>query len=227
MADALATIIDLGVTFGGILDVGVQHETAALKQAFPRITHHLFEPVRFYFPDIKYLYRDIPHILHEVALSDQPGTAFLNSYSTFGDGKISHSYLADHPAPPSDTFMGCTEVVKTTLDREMTNADGAPYLLKIDVDGHELQVLLGAQDTLRRTAVVVIEATIPCLQTLMAHLAEQGFRLFDIVDLSYYKATLRQVDLIFIRDHLMRDNPRLDPASFPPPFDVTCWHVAA
>lgn len=226
MADALATLIDLGVHFRSVVDVGVQYDTTPLRLAFPHLKHHLFEPVRFYFEHIKYLYRDTPHELRGVALSDQPGVAFLNSYATFGDGKISHSYLADKPASADEpNFIECVEIAKTTLDREMAGDGGAPYLLKIDVDGHEPQVLAGAQDTLRRTAAVVIESTLPRVPILIAYFAERGFGLFDIVDLSYYKATLRQVDLIFVSRDLMREDTRLDPASVPAPFDVAQWHV--
>ena len=224
MTDALATLIDAGVRFGSVLDVGVNYETTPLKNTFPNLKHHLFEPVQFYFDYIESGYKEVPHLLHRVALSDQQGTAYLNSYAMFGDGKISHSHLADKPASSTDDFfVRCTEVAKTTLDREMANDDGAPYLLKIDVDGHEPQVLSGAQDTLRRTAAVVIEATLPRVPVLIDRFAEWGFRLFDVVDLSYYRAMLQQVDLVFVRDDLMRENPWFD--RWATPFDLTYWHV--
>jgi FkbM family methyltransferase len=228
MTDAVATLTGSGVHFGSIIDVGVQYETPALKHAFPHLKHHLFEPVRSYFEEMERRYKEIPHVLHDVALSGQSGVAFLNSYATHGDGQISHSYLSDKPATPDDKLVSCTEITMTTLDHEMASDHGEPYLLKIDVDGHEPQVLSGARETLRRTAVVVIEASLSRLPSLTAFLTESGFRLFDVVDLSYYRGTLWQVDLILVRDDLMRENPRLDPAGVftsPYPFDVTYWHT--
>lgn len=226
MTDALATLIDSGVRFGSVLDVGVQYETPSLRNAFPRLKHHLFEPVQSYFDKIECHYKEIPHVLHDVALSDQRGIAFLNSYAT--EGNITHSYLCDEAVAPTDRhFVSSAEITKTTLDHEMALDHDAPYLLKIDVDGHERQVLSGARETLRRTAVVVIEATLTRLPILIADLAESGFRLFDIVDLSYYRATLWQADLVFVHDDLMRNNPGLNPGALPSPspLDVKYWHT--
>jgi hypothetical protein len=77
MADALATLIDPVVHFGSVLDVGVQYETTPLKNAFPNLKHHLFEPVQFYLSVSNASTKKIPHVLHDFALSDQQGTTYL------------------------------------------------------------------------------------------------------------------------------------------------------
>ncbi len=78
----------------------------------------------------------------------------------------------------------------TTLDRfiDQANIDRAE-LLKIDTEGHDLEVLRGAERTLRdgRFGAIQIEAgfdapgtTQPSLERIRAHLAERGYYLWAI-----------------------------------------------
>jgi Methyltransferase FkbM domain len=62
-----------------------------------------------------------------------------------------------------------------------------PYLLKVDVDGPDLQVLQGANRTLQSCAAVVIEAPLMQIPERSKYLTDRGFRLVDTVDLSYYR----------------------------------------
>jgi hypothetical protein len=108
----------------------------------------------------------------------------------FGDGKIPHSHIADKPASSTDEFfVQCTEVARTTLDRETANNNGAPYLLKIDVDRHEPQVLSGAQDTLRHTAAAVIEAWLSRVPILVARVVECGQWSAEATSSSHYQSS--------------------------------------
>jgi len=74
-----------------------------------------------------------------------------------------------------------------------------PTLLKIDVDGQELDCLHGCSGLFERVSAVVIEATPDKICETIAFLEQSNFRLFDFVDLCYCGPQLHQVDLVFVR----------------------------
>lgn len=76
--------------------------------------------------------------------------------------------------------------------------NGGPVLLKIDVDGQELDCLHGCSGLFGRVSAVVVEATADRLSGIVAFLEQHDFRLFDIVDLCYCGPQLHQVDLVFV-----------------------------
>ena len=58
-----------------------------------------------------------------------------------------------------------------------------PYLLKLDVQGAEAQVLRGARRVFEQTDVVICEADMSDFQSLNGLLVEAGFDLFDLTHL--------------------------------------------
>ena len=55
-----------------------------------------------------------------------------------------------------------------------------PYLLKLDVQGSEVQALRGARNVLANTAVVICEADMADFQAINSELVDAGFDLYDI-----------------------------------------------
>lgn len=178
-----------------IIDVGIQHKTEELIETFPHLKHILFEPVEEYYPFIEIAYRNLDYTLVKTAVSNENGEASLG-ISRLASKDITHSAIL------KSNDGGENRVVKkVTLDSffEDKNYD-LPYLLKIDVDGHEIPILQGAEETLKNTNCVIIEAPIPDLPERINFLTERGFKLWDIVDICYYHDNLSQVDLIFLRE---------------------------
>lgn len=60
-----------------------------------------------------------------------------------------------------------------------------PYLLKLDIQGAELDAIRGAKAILEDTYVVICEADIADFQATNAALIESGFNLHDVTNLSY------------------------------------------
>jgi FkbM family methyltransferase len=230
--DAITTLGSLGVEFGCVLDVGVQRETAALKQSLPHIRHHLFEPVPDYFKHIKTNYADLKYVLHPIAISEKDGIAYLNSVGRIesNQNEISHSWLSETAIPPGTPgYVSSKEIKVRSLDSVLPEIEDINplYFLKIDIDGLDLAVLKGATETLKHTGVVMIEATIQNLIDRATYLSNHGFTLIDIVDPAYYKGVLWQADLIFASKRLLSENKRLSPMSDPTAsIDPSQWFTA-
>jgi FkbM family methyltransferase len=226
MNDTLNALLKLGVEMNSILDVGVLHGTPALMQNFPTLKHYLFEPIDDHFDTINSNYARLDHELHHVALSNTDGEAWQNGICNNASGNITHSHISDEPLSREQEprLIVSKPVRKAKLD-SMVPALGAaaPYLLKIDVDGHEIPILQGAVETLKNASVVVIEATRGTLLDRAQLLADNGFLLFDIVDFAYYAGVLHQVDLVFVRKDIFEANAELRPMETRP-FAPQQWH---
>jgi len=102
------------------------------------------------------------------------------------------------------TYAGINYVPHVMLANSINRIDAltfdAPALLKIDVDGGELAVLIGSIGILDRVAVIVIEATSDSLCGIVQFATAHGFRLFDAVELCYCGNQLHQCDLLFVAE---------------------------
>lgn len=213
MDNGLDALIRAGVPVASIVDIGIAGATRPLMRTFPKLTHYLFEPVDSYFDVIRNNYASIRHELFHLALSDTDGDAWQVGRSIDGSDRVTHSRVSDKPVGKSDDsrVVECKPVRQTRLDTFLSEHPvPTPFLLKIDVDGHEIPILNGAADSLLNASIVVIEAPLSALIERAVHLAERGFVLYDIVEPSYYRDRLWQVDLIFLRSDLFKDYPQLD-----------------
>lgn len=201
--EALAILRDRGVEVKTVLDVGVQHGTPELLEAYPDAHHVLFEPVEEYFKVIRQEYANYSYELANVAVSDETGTIPLKVSRKLQGMDISHSTMVfDGQAEQSET----RPVSMVRLDDFMaSNNAPAPYLLKIDIDGHELKALRGAEETLSKSSVVIVECVHNALPQRIDFLLKRGFRLFDLVEPAYYDGVFWQCDAIFIRAPIFRD----------------------
>ena len=102
------------------------------------------------------------------------------------------------------TYAGINYVPYVMLANTVNRIDALPFdgpaLLKIDVDGGELAVLIGSIGILDRVAVIVIEVTSDSLFGIVQFATAHGFRLFDVVELCYCGNQLHQCDLIFVAE---------------------------
>lgn len=100
-----------------------------------------------------------------------------------------------------------------TQHAEFTNTD----LLKLDVQGYELEVLKGADKLLRNSEIVLLEASFipvnqgaPLIHEVIAYMVERDFRLLDFCSQVRRKDNaLWQTDLLFIRN----DSSLIPPAA--------------
>lgn len=169
------TVMDIGAHKGGYLHfmrkaVGPQGHVVAFEPQFK---------LHDYLAGMKFKCRWDNVTLERIALSDTSGTAELFiPGNTVSEGSSPGASIA----LVGDPATGRTETVATmTLDDYVTKFDIAPALLKIDVEGNELAVFRGGEQTLRRLRpkiLVEIEA-----RHVGRDQAEQTFRF--LTDLGY------------------------------------------
>jgi FkbM family methyltransferase len=91
-------------------------------------------------------------------------------------------------------YAGRREVAMTTLDSLVErHALEAPYAIKLDVQGAELDALRGARRALARSIVVTAEIRITqqrdTLVELVEHMKAEGWALFDLTNFGYSPAS--------------------------------------
>jgi FkbM family methyltransferase len=188
-----------GVPVQTVIDVGVLSGTPELMEAYPDCLHLLFEPVQEFAQGIERAYRNIPHKLVQVAVSDHSGTTPLHTTTVIAEHTISHSYMT------TDQTQASRVVPMTTLDDYFRdNYAASPYLLKIDIDGLEMKVLLGSKETIRHCSIVIVEAYVDSLAEKIEFITRCGFKLFDLTEPCYYDEGFWQCDAVFLRSDLHR-----------------------
>jgi len=212
-------IKELGIPINAILDVGVLTGTPELMAAFPDKPHLLFEPIAEWYPKIKQAYtaKNLTFELFEMAISNKDGSINLETATVRKELAVTHARITS-----SEAGSNLRSVVTRRLDTLLPELPySAPYLLKLDVDGAELDILEGAKGILYQCNIIVIEANIKNLPLRVEAVSKAGFTLFDIVDFCYYDGRLRQVDLVFT-NNVMMDNHKLD--MYKLAFDINKWN---
>ncbi len=148
-------------------------------------------------------------IAPRAAIGSSVGTAMLN----MAENSQASSLLADtetlHRVTPSAQYVAQQEVAVETLDNLLPRLNLAkPYLLKMDVQGFESEVLKGAAQSLKDTAIIYTEMSLFPLYEgeadftiLGRQIIEAGFRCIAIYP-GYSEGTTREIaqaDAIFVR----------------------------
>lgn len=197
-----------------IIDIGVQGGTPFLYRSFPLSHHILYEPVEEYLNIItkNYQTRVKSFEVRHCALSDFSGILKLHLISGDKSGSITHSHIRDTDCSGEfgDKLIKIVDIPVSTLDDDFTNLDG-PYLVKIDVDGKEDEIIMGGVKTLNGATAIVCEAQLCELSQRISSLEALGFCLYDIIGNAYYFDQLQQVDIVMVRADVMQAQTNLQP----------------
>jgi FkbM family methyltransferase len=200
----LRTVIDVGANEGQF--------AITMRQLLPTAQIISFEPIPECAAGTRRRFMgDSLFRLVECAVGDNPGEGqFTVSAETGASSILQMSEIQAHHFPRS---LDRRQIVvrMDTLDSLMTSQPFAtPYLLKIDVQGFEYQVLTGGKGTVAAASVVVLEASYePFYQTqklfddVYEFLRASGFQLRDSFNMMHDPETGRalQGDFIFERRH--------------------------
>ena len=242
MVNALKALRNLGVDVRSVIDVGVDKETPFLIQVFPDVKHYLIEPSGEFIDQMSENYQNIDFDFLQIALSDEENDAWYvcktrtNKIIRLIDGVPTeqevkspmHGSISYHPVTAGDfkdddfeDLVSCKKIRVTTLDSIFGSLNATvPILLKIDVDGLELNIVKGAKEALKSASIVIVETSLTegasfSLISGSQEVISHGFRLFDIVDPTYYCGVLFQVDLIFVREDIVGELAALRPKTIP------------
>lgn len=211
----IAASVELGpIPFGSgirtVLDVGANRGqfTAFALWRFPEVTIHAFEPLAAPAGRLERAARALAPgriRVERVALAASDGTATMHVASE----DDSSSLL---PLGPLQRALGTSEVGQERvpvrrLDTVVRPADLVPrVLLKIDVQGSELDVLRGAEAVLDAIDEILVECSYvpfyegqPLAGEVVAHLEARGFRLRHSLPSIVVGGAVRQADLLFVR----------------------------
>jgi FkbM family methyltransferase len=127
------------------------------------------------------------------AINNVMGGYYAIAAASDGEGEVELT-MSTHPywsslRPRGDSYwerinrlnQGTVKVPAVTLDGLVSRLGlRGPYLVKLDVQGAEEQVLRGARQVLTHTHVVICEADLDDFQSLNRALVDANFGLFDV-----------------------------------------------
>jgi FkbM family methyltransferase len=204
-AGALRQLSKSGFRPKTVIDVGVAFETEELHQEFREAEILLVEPLVEFEPFLKRICERYKAQYVLAAAGAARGSAVLNVHTHQLECS---SFFKETDGPLLDGTP--REVPVVTIDEVCSERKlQGPYLVKIDVQGAELNVLAGAPETLKKTEVVILEVTLfemliggPQLFDVMVYMKKRGFVLYDTWGFLYrpYDGALAQMDITFVRD---------------------------
>ena len=194
-----------------IFDVGanIGQSIKRFDLIFNNCTIHSFEPIKKCFDQMVEDYPDKKFIKNNYALSDKNTNKkfFINKHSfTSSFNKINESYDQLYKA---DTTKNNIKVKTITLDTYINlNKIKKIDILKIDTQGHELNVLKGAKNSLKKNIFHFIEVEIIIcdyytkkinLHQIDRIMCDNNFNLFNLQQFGYNKdGQIKWFDMLYI-----------------------------
>lgn len=205
--DAFSRIKRFGIDIQHIIDIGASDGqwTRQCLSVFPRATYFLIEARDVHAAALSRLQHHHPNIRFRIcAVGAEPRLVTL--YEHGNQTSVLNSEYADRP------HTRRREVVLQTVDSLLPpNGLAGPAIVKLDVQGYESEVLHGSTGLLTTLDVQFLLAEVsfrriydssPLAHDLIRHVAEDGFRIFDIC--SYcprpHDLELGQCDILFGRE---------------------------
>lgn len=192
------TVIDVGAAFGIF--------TKECHKIFPDAHYVLVEPIEEYLPVLRKVVDSLPHATNVIAVAAaEDGRTFLNVHHD-----LVGSSLYREVEEGTDIDGVRRDVRSITLDRLVAERSAPPpFLIKIDVQGAELDALAGAQKILAKTEYVLLEVSLfqffrqgPVFCDVVAYMKSKGFVPYDIYGLQYrpLDGALSQIDIAFVKE---------------------------
>jgi FkbM family methyltransferase len=200
----LAHVKRLGVAPRTVIDVGVEAGTPELYRAFPDADLLLVEPMEEWRDHLARLGGSRRVHVEIAAAGASPGEATLHVHRVPALSSLLGDRVGDGQGAQA------RRVPVTTVDA-LVERHGLvpPYVLKVDVEGGELEVLAGATRTLKSSELALLEVPLfqvtpgsPQLADVVAAMREVGWSVYDIYDgnIRPLDGALALVDIAFAPD---------------------------
>jgi FkbM family methyltransferase len=213
LAQVAANARSAGLEARGVIDVGVARGTPGLYEAWPAARLLLIEPLLEW---EGYLQE------HTRGRGD-----YLLAAAGPAGGEVA---IQVHRVPELSSVIGERDEGQTTtrrvprvkIDEAARELEG-PLVVKLDVEGGELEALRGAEAVLARTELLLLETSLfelvpqqPLVTEVVQYLADRDFVLYDVFGghLRLLDGALAQVDLAFApRQGVLRTEQRYGTAA--------------
>ena len=204
MYGVLDQFIKLGFQPETVIDVGVAYGTFELYEKFPETNFLLVEPLSEYEKNLKEICQKYNAQYIMAGAGALAGNITINVHpQLYGSSTLNESEGSLADGVPREIPLVVLDDV--CLDRNLKG----PYLLKVDVQGAELNVLDGCRKLLEDTEIVILEVSLfqffvggPQLYDVVSYMKERGFATYDIFG-GYIRpldGALAQVDMVFVKE---------------------------
>jgi FkbM family methyltransferase len=160
-------------------------------------------------PNCEPYLQKLSHGYEIIALSNKQGTAelFVEKANSIGTGASLYKENTDWYAEGKFEKI---QVQTDTLDNKKYFADEVIDLVKMDVQGAELDILEGGRKTITRAKYVLIEVSVtdynvkaPLVNQIVPIMKQYGFYIEDILDYLFLnKNNISQMDFLFKNSYI-------------------------
>jgi len=194
-----------------VVDIGANRGQFALaaRHVFPDARIDSFEPLPGPAATFRRVFAgDAQVVLHAYAIADQAGTTHMHVSARDDSSSLLPIGSEQTRIFPGTAEVALAQIEMRRLDDVLQRADiAAPALLKIDVQGYELQALRGCETLLDAFAWVYCECSFVALyegqalaDEVIAWLRERGFGLLGAYNMAFdHAGRAVQADFLFGR----------------------------
>lgn len=203
--ESYSLIRGLGFQPKTVIDVGVASGTMELYSAFPDSYFLLIEPLKECESDLISILKRYKGSYVMAAAGSRPGQITFNVHKNHLDGSSLYKENIGTEADGHEVLVPMIRIDDILKDKHLNG----PYLIKVDVQGAELDALEGAQQALLEAEVVVLEVSLfefmkgaPQFYDVVSYMKNHGFVAYDII-LGWNRPldnALGQIDIVFVKD---------------------------